>query len=201
MSLFQSTMTSVCFMFHTCLDFTWFFWFLKSIPVTEKISEILMNTITHSDVMTSCFFLQKNWCLTSLGHKQLHPIDKCCDKWLFSLNTKSFWKKFLRILTVCLASMWSCVNMETISFRNKYHICQCFHIFKNTLKTTGNTQMVAAILYNTIKQHILCYSTKLIYSCDSKTNVDTKEQPVFGDDYQRVPCPYQSCNNLITITT
>lgn len=89
MSLFQSTMTSVCFMFHTCLDFTWFFWFLKSIPVTEKISEILMNTITHSDVMTSCFFLQKKWCLTSLGHKQLHPIDKCCDKWLFPLTSKS----------------------------------------------------------------------------------------------------------------
>lgn len=34
-------------------------------------------------------FLAKKWCLTSLGHKQLHPIDKCCDKWLFSLTTKS----------------------------------------------------------------------------------------------------------------
>lgn len=39
---------------------------------------------------------------------------------------------------------------------------------------------------------VICYSAELIYSRNSKTNVDTKEQPVFGDDYQWIPCPYQS---------
>ena len=54
---------------------------------------------------------------------------------------------------------------------------------------------------NTAIKYLLCYSTKLVYSCDSKTNVNTKKQPVLRDDNQWVTCPYQSCNNRIKIRT
>lgn len=40
---------------------------------------------------------------------------------------------------------------------------------------------------------IICYSTKLINSCQAETNVDTEKKPIFWDYHQRISRPYQTC--------
>lgn len=41
--------------------------------------------------------------------------------------------------------------------------------------------------------NLLCYSTKLINSCQAETNIDTEKKPIFWDYHQRISCPYQTC--------